>query len=217
MHDSSKVKISEIFESIQGEGLEVGKKHIFIRFTRCNLNCSYCDTDFSAKKEYSLDEVVKILNEFDCDTISLTGAEPLLEADFILKLAKKTNKRLYLETNGTLYKELKKVIDYISVVSMDIKLKSATGEKNRFLDNEKFLSCASLKEVFIKVVFDNLITDEEIYEVIRLAKLNNTPIILQPKMPMNKDLALKEIFNKFYSNYKNIRLIPQTHKFLHLA
>lgn len=217
MQDSSKVKISEIFESIQGEGLEVGRKHVFLRFTCCNLNCAYCDTDFSAKKEYDVDELVKIIEKFDSDTLSLTGGEPLLEADFILKLAKKTNKKIYLETNGTLYEQLNKVIDCVDVISMDIKLKSATGQENRFLDNEKFLAIASKKKVFIKVVFDNSITDEEIFETIKLAKNYNTEIILQPKMPMSDDLRLEEIFNKFFLKYKNIRLIPQTHKFLHLA
>lgn len=209
-------KISEIFASIQGEGLEVGKKHVFVRFCRCNLNCKYCDTDFRAKEEYSVDELIKKINSFNCDTVSFTGGEPLLEADFLAEVFKKLDKKIYLETNGTLYNELKKVVDYVDIVSMDIKLKSATGQKNRFLDNKEFLSLAPNK-TFIKIVFDNSITDEEILSCINIAHSFNTEIILQPKMPMDKDLALEEIFNKFYQNYKNIRLIPQTHKFLHLA
>lgn len=207
-------KIKEIFSSIQGEGPYVGEKHLFIRFCKCNLNCRYCDTDFlpNNAKSYSIDELNNIIQSSDCKIISLTGAEPLLEVDFLKQI--NTNKKIYLETNGTLYQELSQIIDKIDIVSMDIKLKSATGQENRFLDNEKFLNIASLKEVFIKVVFDNAITDDEIDNVIKLAKKHNTLIVLQPKMPLDKNLKLNDIFNRFYSNYQNIRLIPQTHKFL---
>ena len=95
-------------------------------------------------------------------------------------------------------------------------VKSATKQENRFSDNKKFLEIANKKETFIKVVFDENILNEEIIEVIELAKENNNLIILQPKMPMNKDLDIKNIFDKFYSNYKNTRLIPQVHKFLNI-
>ena len=60
---TNKVKIKEIFASIQGEGIFVGVKQIFVRFCRCNLACKYCDTDFSSNyKEYSVDELVDYIN-----------------------------------------------------------------------------------------------------------------------------------------------------------
>ena len=217
-----KVKIKEIFTSIQGEGPYVGEKQIFVRFCKCNLACKFCDTDFSFENanEYDEIELFNLLLNKKADTISFTGGEPLVEADFILsfleKYKDKLNKKIYLETNGTLPCELSKIIDFVDVVSMDIKLKSATDEKNRFDDNEKFLEIANKKEVFIKVVFDNNIADDEIISCIKLAKKNNNLIILQPKMPMSEKLNIEEIFDKFYKNYKNIRLIPQVHKFLNL-
>lgn len=217
-----KVKIKEIFTSIQGEGPYVGEKQIFVRFCKCNLACKFCDTDFSFENanEYDEIELFNLLLNKKADTISFTGGEPLVEADFILsfleKYKDKLNKKIYLETNGTLPCELSKIIDFVDVVSMDIKLKSAADEKNRFDDNEKFLEIANKKEVFIKVVFDNNIADDEIISCINLAKKNNNLIILQPKMPMSEKLNIEEIFDKFYKNYKNIRLIPQVHKFLNL-
>lgn len=226
MQDLSKAKIKEtkikeIFTSIQGEGLEVGKKHIFVRFCKCNLNCSYCDTDFIEGNNYSTQKLFETLKNIDCETISFTGGEPLVDVDFLISFLyeykTKLNKKIYLETNGTMQTELKKIIDLIDVVSMDIKLESATGQKNRFEDNEEFLKVASQKEVFIKVVFDNSIKEDEIIQTCAIAKKYNTEIILQPKMPMNEDLKSEEIFEKFYSKYKNIRLVPQTHKFLNLA
>ncbi len=217
-----KVKIKEIFTSIQGEGPYVGEKQIFVRFCKCNLACKFCDTDFSFENanEYDEIELFNLLLNKKADTISFTGGEPLVEVDFLLsfleKYKDKLNKKIYLETNGTLPCELSKIIDFVDVVSMDIKLKSATDEKNRFDDNEKFLEIANKKEAFIKVVFDNNIADDEIISCIKLAKKNNNLIILQPKMPMSEKLNIEEIFDKFYKNYKNIRLIPQVHKFLNL-
>lgn len=216
-------KIREIFTSIQGEGPYVGQKHIFVRFCKCNLNCAYCDTDFNSQnaKDYNIDDLALNLADNDAEVISFTGGEPLLELDFLKEFLceykSKLNKKIYLETNGTLYKNLAQIIDYIDIILMDIKLESATGQKNLFFENEEFLKIAQKKETFIKAVFDENISDDEIEKVTYLAKKYNTLLILQPKMPINKGLDLDNIYNKFYKKYKNIRLIPQVHKYLNLA
>ena len=216
-------KIREIFTSIQGEGPYVGQKHIFVRFCKCNLNCAYCDTDFNSQnaKDYNIDDLALNLADNDAEVISFTGGEPLLELDFLKEFLSeyksKLNKKIYLETNGTLYKNLAQIIDYIDIISMDIKLQSATGQKNLFFESEEFLKIAQKKETFIKVVFDENISDDEIEKTTTLAKKYNILLILQPKMPINKGLDLDNIYNKFYKKYKNIRLIPQVHKYLNLA
>ncbi len=216
--NKSSVKIKEIFTSIQGEGIEAGLLHTFVRFTKCNLNCKYCDTDFqNDAKEYTQDGLFDILKNENAATISLTGGEPLLDSDFLYsflkKYRKKLNKKIYLETNGTLSDELKRLIKYIDIVAMDIKIESATGQINLFEKNLQFLKIAK-KKAFIKVVFDKNIEDFEIQEIIKIAKRYNVEIILQPKMPMDTDIDLMDIYNKFYICYKKVRLIPQTHKFL---
>ena len=84
--DNKKIKIKEIFTSIQGEGPYIGEKHLFVRTTKCNLNCSYCDTDFRCdenSKEYNYDEFFEELKSYDANVVSFTGGEPLLQADFI--------------------------------------------------------------------------------------------------------------------------------------
>ena len=218
---ADKITIKEIFESIQGEGPYVGEKQLFVRTTRCNLNCKYCDTDFlsdEGSKEYSFDEFFEKLKQSDAQVISFTGGEPLLEADFLSEFLRKyknrLNKKIYLETNGTNANELKKVIDYVDIVSMDIKLKSATGMEFSLISFDDFIEVAKQKEVFAKVVFDENITNSEIEEAAILAKKYGILLVLQPKMPTSPNISLEEIFNKFYDKYKNIRLIPQMHKFL---
>lgn len=222
MQKISSAKIKEIFTSLQGEGPYVGELHDFVRFCYCNLNCLYCDTDFNPEnaKEYSIEELFSVLIESSAQVISFTGGEPLIETPFLIeflkKYKKKLNKKIYLETNATLFDKLADIIDYIDIISADIKLKSATGEDTPWDSHDKFLKAAIKKETFLKVVFDNSITDDEIEKSAALAKKYNLLIVLQPKMPMDKGLELNRIFDKFYQKYQNIRLIPQVHKFLNV-
>ena len=219
---SNKVLIKEIFESIQGEGPYIGYNQLFIRFAKCNLNCKYCDTDFTTNlKEYSIDELLYEVKKYDnIHSISLTGGEPLLDSNFLKEFLPKTDKKIYLETNGTLFNELKEIIDYVDIISMDIKLNSTSNNGNLFETHKKFIEIAKVKELFLKVVFDENITEEEISSTIKIAKENNLEIILQPKMNGN-DLKLTEqgisnIYKKFVKEYTKIRLIPQVHKFLNI-
>ena len=97
----NKVKIKEIFASIQGEGPYVGYKQLFIRFCNCNLKCNYCDTEFSSNsdfEEYCPNELAEKVNEFkDVHSVSLTGGEPLLSVDFLKEFLPLVNKKIYLE------------------------------------------------------------------------------------------------------------------------
>lgn len=216
-------KICEIFESIQGEGLAVGQKHLFIRLFGCNLKCKYCDTDtFEEKNVIKLTKsaLYEEILDYGAQIISFTGGEPLLQSDFLRDFLSeyKTSlkKTIYLETNGSLPYNLREVIDYVDIVAMDIKLESATGQKHDFSLSDEFLLVARDTEVFVKVVFDENITDKEITELANLGIKHGVEIILQPKMPMSKKLDVTGIFQKLYSKYSRIRLIPQVHKYLNL-
>ena len=221
-----KAYIREIFLSIQGEGPYVGEQQLFIRFCGCNLNCAYCDTDFdiSKSKEYSADVLRNVVNTYGKNlTLSLTGGEPLVNADFLLEflpLIKKDGHKIYLETNGTLPEALQKVINYIDIVSADIKLESSTNQSLSYDKFDKFFKIASKKEVFGKVVFDKEITESEIDNAVNLAKKYGFTIILQPKMIGDKlsdcPSDCESVLKKFVSKYKNVRLIPQIHKFINV-
>ena len=147
----SKTFIKEIFSSIQGEGTHLGEMQIFVRFCKCNLSCKYCDTEFLAKnntKEYTAKELAENILHNEVQTVSLTGGEPLLDVIFLkefLPLIKK-QKNIYLETNGTLPNELSAVLNYVDIIAADIKLESATKQKNKFDINDEFLNIAKKKE-----------------------------------------------------------------------
>ena len=223
---ATEVKIKEIFESIQGEGPFVGVNQLFIRFCGCNLNCNYCDTNFEVNgaKSYTAQSLVQMIKkEYDFSkihSISLTGGEPLLHADFIDEFVQLLPKsKIYLETNATLRDELLKVKEKIDIISADIKLTSSTG-KDTFILHDKFLSnCAGIY-TFAKIVFDQNITNKEIFTCADLGKKYGIELILQPKMngtkmSVDNDFC-QNILNKFLSLYPNTRLIPQVHKFLNV-
>lgn len=80
-------RINDIFYSLQGEGRHTGRAAIFIRFSGCNLACSFCDTDFSDYREMTdeqiVEEVLKMVPDKDgvYPMIVLTGGEPTLQVD----------------------------------------------------------------------------------------------------------------------------------------
>ncbi len=143
-----KAQITEIFHSLQGEGKYTGAAQVFVRFFGCNLRCRFCDTPHALGgplarfQEYSTGEVLNEIQGLwkkDCHSVSVTGGEPLEQADFLKELLPQLQARgqkVYLETNGVLVEELAGVIDHVDIVSMDFKLPSSTRapalNQNRF-------------------------------------------------------------------------------------
>ncbi len=216
------VRIKEIFESIQGEGPYVGYKQLFVRFCNCNLKCNYCDTEFSSEsdyRKYNPCELAEVVNSYKLiHSVSLTGGEPLLAADFLKDFLPLVNKKIYLETNATLADKFLIVKPFIDIVSADIKLESATGIKDSYKFHEKFFENCKGIETFAKIVFNQKITDEEIQNSCGLAKKYGIELILQPEMIQDKMSVSSEfaaaILDKFLGVYEKVRLIPQVHKFL---
>lgn len=218
-------KIAEIFDSVQGEGPYIGYRQLFVRFCGCNLLCDYCDTVFDKGDVYTVENLLDKIYSYklkSIHSISLTGGEPLLHYEFLETLLphlKKHNLKIYLETNGTLARALKSIIDYVDIISMDFKLNSSSKIGDLYSAHDEFLATAveHNKEIFAKLVFDESVQDFEINECIRLAKKYNISIILQPKMNGNKIAVshdkILQVFNYFSDNYQDTRLIGQVHKF----
>lgn len=218
----NKALIKEIFQSIQGEGLYTGVNQLFIRFSRCNLNCSYCDTDFKTNlKEYTPQELAEITAEYkNIHSVSLTGGEPLMETDFLKEFLPLCTHKIYLETNGVLYENLKQLLNFIDIISMDIKLPSCTKNRDLFYEHEEFIKAAEGKELFAKIVFGSGILESEIKKCAELGRKYSIPLVLQPEMKGNKPEPdfefIRKIFYNFIELYPDVRLIGQNHKFLNL-
>ena len=97
-------RINEIFYSLQGEGFHTGTPAVFVRFSGCNLRCTFCDTQHQAGEMLSLQEIVNEVNKYPiAPLLILTGGEPSLFIDeaFVAELKQKTGKKIAIETNGT--------------------------------------------------------------------------------------------------------------------
>lgn len=71
--------VNEIFYSLQGEGINCGRAAIFIRLSRCNLRCSFCDTEFDTGTDMSLEEIAEAIRPYAGRFIIWTGGEPTLQ------------------------------------------------------------------------------------------------------------------------------------------
>lgn len=232
--DSESADIVEVFSSIQGEGIFVGARQIFVRFKDCSLNCIFCDEPKDLKsRSYSPSELMSEVKSLETakgphHSISLTGGEPLLYAEFLkefLKILKRENLKSYLETNGVLPKKLAKVIDVIDIIAMDFKLPSSTGEREYWNEHLEFLKIALKSKVFVKVVVTPDTVNEDMEKAVALIKKvdRNIPFILQPATPIRPDgkpidtnrlLGFMDIASR--NNLENVRAIPQIHKILNM-
>ena len=74
-------KINEIFYSLQGEGFHTGTPAVFVRFSGCNLRCSFCDTRHEEGVMMTDEEIVEKVSSFPARMVILTGGEPSLWID----------------------------------------------------------------------------------------------------------------------------------------
>ena len=116
-----KLKINEIFYSIQGESSYTGLPCIFIRLTYCNLRCSYCDTEYAFHNgsDMLINQILKHIDKYPANLVMVTGGEPLLQKDCISLMDEllKNKYSVMLETSGSLPlnkvpKKVVKIVDF---------------------------------------------------------------------------------------------------------
>ncbi|MDD5019440.1 MAG: 7-carboxy-7-deazaguanine synthase QueE [Candidatus Omnitrophica bacterium] len=217
-----KAKIAEIFESIQGEGLYAGEQQLFIRFYGCNLHCSFCDTPLAHYREYSAEDLRRQISAYEgYHSLSLTGGEPLVQAEFLvsfLSLVRQHRPRVYLETNGTLGKEFSLVRDDVDIVAMDIKLPSSTGGKPCWDEHAAFLRLAAEKDIFVKIIAGLSTKAEDIAasSLLLAPYAGRIPVVLQPMwQDMGEELLGRmEGFKKILleGGTRCVHILPQAHK-----
>ena len=206
------------------------------------MACTYCDTAYAREEKPAMGraetnpgsgefteftnpinarEVVSLCQESGAGVTAITGGEPLVQADFLALLVRelKTNgHRTYLETNGTLHKELSTVIDATDVIAMDIKLPSAGGEE-LWDAHKQFLEIAKATEVFVKAVVSADTPRDEISRCAEIiAGINPAiPLVIQPMsgeiFSGNSLIRLQEVAQV---KLNDVRVIPQCHKALGL-
>ena len=220
--------IREIFTSVQGEGIKLGTRQTFIRFLGCNLSCNYCDTPDSQIKDGPFVYTGKILqnpvtvdtllDKLDANEIAITGGEPLLQMEFLEELCDRLivlNKKIYLDTNGTLPNELNKIIKKIDTVSLDFKIPTATGRPKLWDEHAACLEIARQKSVYVKMVINENLLPQELDKTCEIIKNidDSITLVLQPV----SNCIIPDVLNiqkTALEKLKDVRIIPQVHKYL---
>ncbi len=206
------MNISEIFYSIQGEGVEIGLPTVFVRLFACDLRCSWCDTMYAVEgrdfKKMTVGEVRAGIEEFGCKRVCITGGEPLIQKDEAGELAGELIKDGYgivLETSGH---KMPPPVFWTDncVISMDCKC-PGSGMQGRmdFGLFEKLRPRDQLKFV---------IADEADYEYAKkiLSKYSIAAnIIFQPAGGLGLGWITERVLDE---NLKQVRVLPQLHKII---
>jgi len=123
----ARMKVSELFYSIQGEGKLVGVPSVFVRASGCNLRCTWCDTPYASwepqGEDVGVEEIVKRVGAFGARHVVLTGGEPMIMPEIVelCDAIKRCGMHITMETAATVYKDVK-----IDLASLSPKLSNST-------------------------------------------------------------------------------------------
>jgi 7-carboxy-7-deazaguanine synthase len=212
-------QVAEVFRSIQGEGLLLGRRQVFVRLAGCVIDCRYCDTVWAFKAPQSVampgrsdlrvenpmtaEQVRQLVEAADPPgspggpaSLSLTGGEPLEQVDFCLALlAAMPERDVMLETAALDASALARLVPSLRWVAADLKLPSATGRVDSLAEHEAVLSCGVLDQVetFFKLIVDGDVTPEELGQAADLLARHapGRQVFLQPVTPLGGSPALK--------------------------
>src|SRR6478736_6488588 len=162
---SAMLKVSEIFESLQGEGISSGAPCVFVRLAQCNLHCSWCDTKYTwdfehyryedEVREQSAAEVAQLVNAAVSRRLVLTGGEPLLQQkalrEFFARLSPDIN--VEVETNGTILPE-PAALCRVNQWNVSPKLASAGDPESFRIRPEALHALRDTGRAFLKLVVD---------------------------------------------------------------
>ncbi len=209
-------KVAEKFVSINGEGPRAGELAVFLRFCGCNLNCGYCDTRWAntADVKYALasaEELAAYVKSTGIKNVTLTGGEPLLQADIanLTELLGASGAEVEIETNGSV--PLKNIVSlaHRPAVTADYKLPSSGMEKFMLTENFSYLTP---RDAVKFVVGDNcdLLRAEEIINGYKLT--DRCRVYFSPVFGKIKPVEITEFMKERKLN--GVRLQLQLHKII---
>lgn len=202
------MRVSEIFFSLQGEGVLMGTPTTFVRTVGCNLDCTWCDTRYAREggRIMTVDQVVDVVEGYGSPFVCLTGGEPLLQDDIyqLMEMLLEDGFHVTIETNGSLPLDRLPNSEDI-LISMDIKCPSSgMSDRNRY-ENLEFLSPRDQLKFTIADRVDYLFAKK----VLREHDVN-APVIMTPAGGTDLlPLAEWVLADKLW-----VRVLPQLHKII---
>ena len=204
------LKVSEIFHSVQGEGTNVGKPSVFLRTAACNLKCSWCDTKYTwdwdnydynkEVKEMEIKEIKNELLKFDAKNLVITGGEPLLQQDVLIKLFEEIKSLDYfieIETNCTI-KPAIELLNYVDQWNVSPKLANSGNRLQMCEISECYNFFSGQTNSFFKFVVSDNKDLEEIESLVKKYNLDRKRVLLMPQAAnRNEYFIRKDIVHDF--------------------
>ena len=232
----SLVRLSEIFTSIEGEGILFGTKTMFVRLAGCPLKCHWCDTPYAipmeSGEEYSFaqakDLILKNL-EHNTYKVNFTGGEPLAQHEAVGELARFARERgvrTYLESACYDSSRFARVVSDIDICKIEFKLSDSGAVEKKAYPNliKNELECLRLsvenrKITYVKIVVTNSSDIGEFKELVRrifstISARDLAGFIIQPSDKIDEP-SLEKLFGFYdavYPDYSEVRVVPQMHK-----
>lgn len=209
--------VAETFLSINGEGLRAGQLAFFIRFTGCNLKCSYCDTQWAnvpgaSYTPMTAEQLYALVMESGAKNVTVTGGEPLLQEDIyglLALLCRDPQLSVEVETNGSLPLRPFWDIPDRPAFTMDYKLPESGMESSMYPENLSLLSRQDTVK-FVCGSGDDLHRARQLILDYRLTDTTN--VHLSPVFGMLEPDEIVEFMKTYRMN--NVTLQPQLHKFI---
>lgn len=207
------MKVVEIFDSIEGEGIRVGLPATFIRLYGCNLKCSYCDSEYACVgdnyAELDIDTILSLVNNLGHKYVTLTGGEPLIHpgATTLIHRLISAGYKVNIETNGAV--DLAGAMDTNTIITLDYKCPSSGMEHYMKLGN---LSLLRSKDV-LKFVVGSQEDLDKAYDIINTFKLEGKCNIFIS--PVFGKIEPKQIVESLLrTGLQEVRVQLQIHKFI---
>ncbi len=208
--EDGKIKINEIFYSIQGESTKAGLPCVFIRLTYCNVRCVYCDTEYAFFEgtDYLIDDIINDVKRFNCKLVEVTGGEPLFQRNVHQLMKKLCDEgfEVMLETGGSL--PIKNVDKRVKVI-MDLKTPYSGMEKKNRYENLKYLKTTDEVKFVIGSREDYDWAKEKINEYDLTIKVQQ--VLFSPVFEKVENI---ELANWILEDKLNVRLQLQLHKYI---
>lgn len=197
------MRVNEIFYSLQGEGFNTGMPAVFIRFSGCNLQCPFCDTNHTDGKEMTEGDIIEEVSRYKANLVVVTGGEPALQlTESLVEMLHLLGKTVAVETNGTV--ELPENVDWITLSPKDMFFGEKAKPVLKYADE-------------LKLVFDGDCKDARPC-VSTYANINVKHRFLQPcdtgDPEKNNEIIQKTI--EYCKEHPEWRLSLQTHKILNI-
>ena len=233
-----KVRLFEVFTSVEGEGILYGTKTLFVRLAGCPFTCFYCDTKESlpldSGTEYSIEEAIQLIDSGLQDRtykVNFTGGDPLVQHQAVALLARHIQDKkipTYLESSCFDIDRFNHVLPFIDIIKIEFKTRDSDFVESQHYDKliGHAMKCmassvSAKKTTYIKIVVSSKTRPDEfgelvsrIFDVISGDDIDG--FVIQPTYGAAEPSLelLLALYDIVFPYYREVKVVPQLHKFI---